>query len=1474
MGFESTGDLGYTDYFERLGTVVGRSDELVVRRVMEVLCGDVSCKQEIVEEVIGKSLAREDFEEMVKLTERFLNRDTKKIDFEDVELFDVLFTLREKKRLLEIIRKSTDLEKDLLRALGGRKMYFMRYILDNKKMFEHFLGYQLFPDTRREIQKLMRSEGGPPAFIKYIDSDVLSLMKGSKVIDLEKTSDASGTHMIRGEYPTGSSVRYEDGAKIVFVPGQKVDVEFDGEPPENVKRLFGRNFVFNYVQSVVQSSVLKGDGNVLVCAPTGSGKTVIGMMCILKEIEARKKVRVGYIAPMKALAREICKTIGKVFSKHEVSVVEHTSDIYSGYRRLEQAGVIVSTPEKFDILTRNTDLRFDLVIIDEIHIIGDSRGATIEAIVARMAMQKKCRIVGLSATLPNYMDVGTFIGCRDSDIFHFGPEFRKNAIDYELINVGMKEREMGVVIEKTLENLELDKPVIVFVHFRSETLEVASEIRRYMEKTSDLEVDVSAGVRELLKYRVGIHHAGLDKKTRQTVENLYRDGKIDVMVCTATLAWGVNLPGKTVIVKGTEVYDTSCGWKAIKQIEMLQMFGRAGRFGDGRCKGILVSSKDNEFLIQRSIDSRLLPGLCDCLNAEIVRGMRRFEEMVDWFKHTFYYTRLVKMNREPGKMVKSLVYSALKLLEGAGLIVLEPDIHPTAVGEVASRYYIYYKDAKRLFDGLSQNMLESSLLQILEGTREFSDLNGNEKEMESLKDLVPIPTESIFGLQVQCYIANRMNSAPLSQNLCRVFRALFEIGMRKKLGIAKTILGWCKAAEHRIFPYQTPLRHFTDDVEVLRSLEMKEIPFKVLEVLGKDGLDEIGIGGSIIVEALKYVPKFNISPSIRVAAPGNYVISIGIEKTFCDSKIESNMYHLFITDSKESSLVVCDTVIFQKECEYVCQNYGVCTDSPFLNIYLLSSHYLCPIHPVTLDLRSSMESSPSVFSRVWRSFMEKKASGMNNCVKLDLFHNEISTEVVVVPSYAEKRRLMLLGYRAYTYEEFVSWRVISGPVTIVEVDGIISNHLIEACMAHCIIRNIRMVLVGLPFTTGGGIESIGKIEKNLKEIGVEVCESYSPTYHGQLFDFKIRIIENIRGVDVEESSCLIICSTMKMIGYFKKFFEDARIASEYTGIHKGVYFATKRVVDLWVDRRWSPEVSQVHIVGTDYYDHETSSYVDYSLADVKRYSLLGKKAVLYVRESKKALYFGNGTVPLHYCSSERKELYLYPYWLGCKPEKSQGSSLFVKDQELTRYGMILCKYCVGIDTVEMFIEKAKDKMGLKSIRALVCGAGELVLDVDPDELEALSKTGVDLSFGKAYGMTSYVLDMSEGDERILQQYAGSILPVVNRLYLCLVEVSLEKMYLKTAFNTMFGLQNIMSVFIEDKDKFYNAKLCGGAVLIEVLSVPRSPMGWVVFFLFDGSKESEIIYIECPGTYSTSWNHKICYVMSDSYPGFEKIEDKA
>lgn len=131
-------------------------------------------------------------------------------------------------------------------------------------------------------------------------------------------------------------------------------------------------------------------------------------------------------------------------------------------------------------------------------------------------------------------------------------------------------------------------------------------------------------------YRDGfsVHHAGLPRPDRNTVEKLFSEGLVKVLVCTATLAWGVNLPAHTVVIKGTEFYDASKGeFVDIGILDVLQIFGRAGRPQfDTSGHGIIITAQDklHKYLMlltqQHPIESQFIKSLDDNLNAEICLG--------------------------------------------------------------------------------------------------------------------------------------------------------------------------------------------------------------------------------------------------------------------------------------------------------------------------------------------------------------------------------------------------------------------------------------------------------------------------------------------------------------------------------------------------------------------------------------------------------------------------------------------------------------------------------------------------------------------------------------------------------------------------------------------------------------------------------------------------------------------------------------
>ena len=201
-----------------------------------------------------------------------------------------------------------------------------------------------------------------------------------------------------------------------------------------------------------------------------------------------KDFKIVYVAPMKALAAEITQKLGSRLAWLGIQVREFTGDMHLTKSEIVATQIIVTTPEKWDVVTRkgtgDTELvqKVRLLIIDEVHMLHDDRGAVLESLVARTerqveSTQSLIRIVGLSATLPNYVDVADFLKVnRHAGLFYFDASFRPVPLEQHFIGVkgkaGTRTSRDNIdttAFEKVQDMLEQDHQVMVFVHSRKDT---------------------------------------------------------------------------------------------------------------------------------------------------------------------------------------------------------------------------------------------------------------------------------------------------------------------------------------------------------------------------------------------------------------------------------------------------------------------------------------------------------------------------------------------------------------------------------------------------------------------------------------------------------------------------------------------------------------------------------------------------------------------------------------------------------------------------------------------------------------------------------------------------------------------------------------------------------------------------------------------------------------------------------------------
>jgi activating signal cointegrator complex subunit 3 len=185
---------------------------------------------------------------------------------------------------------------------------------------------------------------------------------------------------------------------------------------------------FNPIQTQVFFSLYQTNKNILIGAPTGSGKTIMSELAVLHQLKEEPDKKIVYIAPLKALVKERLKDWEPRFKKIKKSVVELSGDFTPDIESLKKADIITTTPEKWDGITRSKEREYTqkvgLVIFDEIHLLGQERGAVLEVIVSRMNKERKVRMVGLSTAMANGTDVAEWFGTDTYGFFNFRPSVR------------------------------------------------------------------------------------------------------------------------------------------------------------------------------------------------------------------------------------------------------------------------------------------------------------------------------------------------------------------------------------------------------------------------------------------------------------------------------------------------------------------------------------------------------------------------------------------------------------------------------------------------------------------------------------------------------------------------------------------------------------------------------------------------------------------------------------------------------------------------------------------------------------------------------------------------------------------------------------------------------------------------------------------------------------------------------------------
>ena len=486
----------------------------------------------------------------------------------------------------------------------------------------------------------------------------------------------------------------------------------------------------------IDAGLLDGK-SILVSAPTASGKTLTAILAMINYL-SKHDGKVIYLSPLRALAAEKFtefKKLEKVDLGKKIKVGISTGDFENIEKNLEKNNILVLTNEKMDSILRHSAEWIDeigLVIADEIHLIGDeSRGPTLEMILTKLKLlESKPQIVGLSATISNSNEIANWLDCIlvQND---WRPVPLSEGV-YDAGHVTMSDGKKfdvepsirGIPIDLGVQSVKDGGQSLVFAETRTRSKSLATKaadiISQFLEKNESQELEIISKkilsdnehtelvktLATLIKKGVAFHHAGLNQNCRQTIEAEFRKGTIKLLSSTPTLAAGVNLPARRVVISNINRYNAKVGGnRPISILEYKQLCGRAGRPQyDDYGESIIVGNGNSDDLMEYYVHGEPEPIISKITDDKSLRthvlslivtkpGIKK-EEILDFFLQTLGGSQSRKAT------IKFAIDISLRFLTNAFLIIKKGERYAaTEFGKKTSMLYIdpltatYFRDA-------------------------------------------------------------------------------------------------------------------------------------------------------------------------------------------------------------------------------------------------------------------------------------------------------------------------------------------------------------------------------------------------------------------------------------------------------------------------------------------------------------------------------------------------------------------------------------------------------------------------------------------------------------------------------------------------------------------------------------------------------------------------------------------------------------
>lgn len=555
--------------------------------------------------------------------------------------------------------------------------------------------------------------------------------------------------------------------------------------PERYRSIFPfQNF--NLMQSKSFAHIYESDDNCVISSPTGSGKTVLFELAVIKLLALSSKnnqfvnSKAIYMAPTKALCKERYDDWTEKFQALDCKVGLLTSDTtLLEMESVKRSTIVICTPEKWDAITRRWNdyskmLDYvKLLLIDEVHFLREKRGTSLEVVTTRMkAMANNLRIIALSATVPNIHDVSNWLTdlnnpTTQTQTLIYGDNYRSvkiNKVVYGYRN-GRPNNNfqfdmfLNNKLMEVVKNHSKGKPVMVFCSTRMNATQTAKKIAHDSPRipTGHLNFprEINNEMISMIEHGACYHHAGLSLIERKYIEALFKKGEIKVLCSTSTLSVGVNLPAYLVIIKGTQQWANQC-MQEYSELDIMQMMGRAGRpqfETEGACVIMTDESKKGKYerLVKgtEKLESTLHLNIYEHITAEISLGtITNLENSFNWLKSTFLYQRF-KLNpmAYPSISSKLIQHHSIdiqlqlfikdilgELVAEQMIVMRDHEYHITKYGETMSKNYVMYETMKMLLKS-PQNMSMRQILESVSQCKEFDMLKMKQQNKKLYKSI-------------------------------------------------------------------------------------------------------------------------------------------------------------------------------------------------------------------------------------------------------------------------------------------------------------------------------------------------------------------------------------------------------------------------------------------------------------------------------------------------------------------------------------------------------------------------------------------------------------------------------------------------------------------------------------------------------------------------------------------------------------------